>query len=350
MRKKKVITIIGVRPEFIRIRPLALQLLRSFEHKIVHTGQHYDYLMSQAFFEELEVARPDYYLGVGSDFPNRRLGEILRRLERVLLLEKPDLVMVHGDSDSTIGGAIAASRLKIPLAHVEAGMRCFDLMMPEEINRKIADHLSTLLFCSSETAAANLKREGIAKNVYICGDLMLDTFLKIKPDESILKRLKFSAGKFYYCTVHREANTESLEIFKKIFNLIVSLDLPVVFPAHPRLNRFMRSVKSRQVRVIDPVTYRESLALIKNTRAVITDSGGIQKEAYWSQVACFTLRDRTEWVETVESGWNKLVLSEIDNLARFIKYFKKPKHSLSLYGDGKASEYILQKVRLFLND
>lgn len=350
MKRKKIITIVGVRPEFIRIKPLSSLLSKICEHKIVHTGQHYDYLMSQAFFEELELARPDYYLGVSSGATIRRLGEILKRLEKVLFAQKPDLVMVHGDSDSTIAGAIVCAKLKVPIAHVEAGMRCFDPKMPEEVNRKIADHLSTLFFCSSKTAAANLKREGIAKNVFVSGDLMLDTFLKIKPDESILTRLKLNPRRFYYCTIHRETNTESLATFKKIFNSIVSLDLPVVFPVHPRLNRFMRSVGSRQVWLIDPVTYRESLALIKNAKAVITDSGGIQKESYWSKVACFTLRDRTEWLETVESGWNKLVLSQFDNLAHLIKHFKQPKRSPSLYGDGKASNYILREVKLFLND
>ena len=348
--KKKIITIIGVRPEFIRIRPLALQLSRSFEHKIVHTGQHYDYLMSQVFFEELEVARPDYYLGVDSGLTKRSFGEILRKLERVLLVEKPDLVMVHGDSDSTIGGAIAAARLKIPLAHVEAGMRCFDPKMPEEVNRKIADHLSTLFFCSSKTAASNLKREGILKNIFVPGDLMLDMFLKIRPDESILQRQKLNPRKFYYCTIHREGNTDSVGIFKKIFLAIASLDFPVVFPAHPRLNRLIRSVKSKQVKLTRPVTYRESLALIKNAKGVITDSGGIQKEAYWSKVPCFTLRDRTEWVETIELGWNKLVLLGIDKLSESIMSFKTPKRKPPLYGDGKASDYILREVKVFLND
>lgn len=347
MRKKKIITIIGVRPEFIRIKPLAQLLSRNFVHKIVHTGQHYDYLMSQAFFEELEIARPDYYLGVGSGATGRRLGEILTRLEKVLLLEKPDLVMVHGDSDSTLGAALASAKLKIPLVHVEAGMRCFDMTMPEEINRKVADHLSTLLFCSSKIAAENLKSEGITKKVFVCGDLMLDIFLKIKPDESILQRLKLVGGKFYYCTIHREANTESREIFKKVFEAIADLDLPVVFPAHPRLKNLIKRLRGKLVKLTAPVTYRESLALVRGAKAVITDSGGIQKEAYWSQVACFTLRDRTEWVETVELGWNKLVGVELEKLSQLIKGFKMPRRSPSLYGDGKASDYILREVKAF---
>ena len=357
-RKKRIITIIGVRPEFIRIEKFSRELSKFFDHTVIHTGQHYDYLMSKVFFQELKIAEPDYYLGI-SNTPNAinarvagRIAQIITGLEKVFMKLKPDAIIVHGDSDSTLAGAIAAAKSKIPLIHIEAGMRSFDNTMPEEINRKITDHLTSTFFCSSKVSHKNLEHENIKGNTYISGDLMLDVFKDAKNSKSAIFKDYLSKDNYYYMTIHRAENTNDPKRFKSIFSAISSLDLPVIFPIHPRTKKLLTKLKltSKKINVIEPVTYLEGIALMQHAKSILTDSGGIQKEAYWLKIPCFTIRNTTEWTETVDAGWNQLVLDKIDNLANLVKNLKVPKNHASLYGEGTAGIFIAKKLNEILND
>ena len=325
-RSIKLVTVVGARPQFIKASAVSRAIVANnekypdsaLEEKIIHTGQHYDENMSKVFFDELEIPHPDFNLGVGSGSHGEQTGKMLRKIEQVLVREKPGCVLVYGDTNSTIAGALAAAKLHIPVAHVEAGLRSFNRRMPEEINRVLADHVSDLLFCPTEAAVNNLANEGISDGVYQVGDVMYDSILfyakKAKAiEEKILGGLKVRPKSYYLATVHRADNTDNGDHIRNIFEdftAISTSECPTLFPLHPRTKKKIAEIgltPSKDVQIIGPVSYLEMLAIESNARAILTDSGGVQKEAYWFNVPCITLRDETEWVETVESGWNVLV-------------------------------------------
>lgn len=354
-----LISIVGARPQFIKIAPFlrAIQTFNSentankIAHTLVHTGQHYDYQMSQVFFDDLGLGSPDYHLGVGSGSHGFQTGEMLKKIEDVIIKEKPNFVIVYGDTNSTLAGALAAAKLHIPVAHVEAGLRSFNRLMPEEINRVLADHVSDILFCPTQTAVDNLCKEGITKGVYIVGDIMYDAAVQYlvlaEKKSTILQDLSLEKGSFVLATVHRAENTDNIERLKNIFiglESIVENKLPVILPLHPRTRKQLdsASIKNTRVKIINPVSYLDMLILEKNARVILTDSGGVQKEAYFFRVPCVTLRDETEWVETVESGWNTLVGSDPKKIYNTVFNNSKPGKNISLYGDGNTSKKILE--------
>ena len=327
----KVVSIVGARPQFIKLAPLSKALREAgFKEVIVHTGQHYDDNMSELFFKELEIPEPDYNLGIGSGSHGEQTGRMLIAIEDILLKENPDMVIIYGDTNSTLAGALASSKLHIPLAHIEAGLRSFNKNMPEEINRIVADHLSSLLFAPTETAVENLRREGIEKGVYLVGDIMFDAlmhFSKISDAKSkILEALNLKPKEYYLATIHRAENTDNCERLKNILEALSSLDKPVIFPVHPRTKKKVEEYNLEflieKIQVIEPVGYLDMIQLEKNAKVILTDSGGVQKEAFWLRVPCITLRDETEWVETVRYGWNRLVGADKEKILDAVKNIK----------------------------
>ncbi len=331
---RKVASIVGARPQFIKLAPLSKALRESgIDEIIIHTGQHYDEGMNKLFFDELEIPEPDYNLGVGSGNHGEQTGKMLMQIEKVLLIEKPNLVIVYGDTNSTLAGALAASKLHIPIAHVEAGLRSFNRKMPEEINRILVDHISDILFCPTQTAVENLKREGIANGVYLVGDIMFDSlmhFSKISSIKSkILEKLNLKPKEYYLATVHRAENTDDYERLKNILMALSEIsqsDKPVIFPIHPRTKKMVDFFELNnlldKILVIEPLGYLDMIKLEKNAKAILTDSGGVQKEAFWLKVPCITLREETEWVETVELGWNKLVGDDKERILSAVRDLK----------------------------
>lgn len=349
----KIVTIVGARPQFVKAWPVsrALQLAGIEEH-LVHTGQHHDDRMSQIFFDEMGIARPSRNLGVAGGSHGEMTGRMLIDIERVLLEERPDAVLVYGDTNSTLAGALAAAKLDIPIAHVEAGLRSYNRTMPEEHNRVLTDHCSTLLLCPTETAVKNLQREGITSGVANVGDVMLDAVLHFgalaRERSSVLSTAGVEKGKFHLATIHRAYNTDDPARLAAIMSALASLDLPVVFPIHPRTRQRLATTASgldrkewSMVRFIDPVGYLDMLQLEQSAATIATDSGGVQKEAFFFEVPCFTLRPETEWVETVESGWNTLVTGEGDALSAAIRQWTRPSNSTpTVFGDGRAANQI----------
>ena len=342
----KIVTIVGARPQFIKIAAVSRKLRQRHREILVHTGQHYDYQMSGAFFDGLELPQPDVNLGVGSGSHAAQTGAMLTGVEDVLLAESPDSLLIYGDTNSTLAGALAAAKLSIPVVHVEAGLRSFNRAMPEEINRVAADHLSDLLLCPSETAIANLALEGITRNVHLVGDVMLDAINWAKQRSSgaeaaLLDRFGLKRSQYLVATLHRSENTDDHARFTGILEAFNSLDEPVIFPVHPRARKIIGEIDFRPrpgLHLIDPVGYLEMVALVGGARLVLTDSGGLQKEAYWLGVPCLTMRHETEWVETVEAGWNVLVGPDPERIARTVRSFAPPKSHPLLYGDGTAAE------------
>lgn len=338
----KVVSVVGARPQFIKAAAFSRELRRRHEEVLLHTGQHYDYAMSGIFFDGLDMPAAEINLGVGSGTHGAQTGAMLGGIEEVLLSEQPDWVVVYGDTNSTLAGALAAAKLHIPVAHVEAGLRSFNRRMPEEINRVAVDHLSDLLLCPSKTAVKNLAAEGIAKNVHLVGDIMLDVLnwardRNAERPPEILSQLDLCEGGYLLTTVHRSENTDDASRMSGILSALDALDEPVVFPVHPRARKVISGGKyklSPQVRLIDPVGYLDMVSLTRSARRVLTDSGGLQKEAYWLGVPCVTLRDETEWVETVEAGWNILVGSDRARIIEAVRKFELPAERPSLYGDG----------------
>lgn len=329
----KVVSIVGARPQFIKLAPFSIELRKNGIREIIlHTGQHYDENMSELFFKELEIPVPDYNLEIGSGLHGEQTGKMLIAIEEVLIKEKPDAVIVYGDTNSTLAGSLASAKLHIPLAHVEAGLRSFNKKMPEEINRIVADHLSDILFAPTETALENLKREGIEKGVYLVGDIMFDAlmhFSKLSKGKSkILEKLSLTSKDYYLVTIHRAENTDSPQKLKSIFLALQELDKEVIFPIHPRTENRVKEfdlenyLKGR-IRVIDPVGYLDMIELEKNAYAILTDSGGVQKEAFWLKVPCITLREETEWVETVKLKWNRLVGADKAKILEAVKNIKE---------------------------
>jgi len=312
----KVVSIVGARPQFIKCAPVSRELRKTDTEILVHTGQHYDPEMSDVFFEELKIPKPDYNLGVGSGLHGKQTGEILAKVEEVLLKEKPDRVIVYGDTNSTLAGALAAAKIHLSVAHVEAGLRSFDRVMPEEINRIVTDHLSDLLFCPSQTAVKNLAAEGITNGVHLVGDVMADALVYnrgiAQRKSHILETLGFADEEYCVLTVHRAGNTDDRQNLTSIIRAVGEAGIPVVFPVHPRTRQYLQKYHllvnlPRNIHMIDPLGYLDMIRLMESAMKILTDSGGIQKEAYMLGVPCITLRESTEWVETVESGWNVLV-------------------------------------------
>jgi UDP-GlcNAc3NAcA epimerase len=351
----KIVSIVGARPEFIQSASVSRALRSAHREVLVHTGQHYDYVMSQTFFDELSIPAPDYNLEVGvaslTGGHAQQTAEILVRLEKVLLAEGPDLVLVRGDTNSTLGGALAASKLHIPTAHIEAGERSFDRRMPEEINRLVADRLADRHLCVSQTAVRNLAAEGITTSACWVGDVMLDAMLANRPlarrRSDVLNRLGLTSKRYALVTVHRAANTDDPARLGGIVAALNRAPEPVIFPAHPRTRKALERGGfefAAHVRLIEPVGYFDMMVLEENARLIATDSGGVQREAYFLGVPCLTLRDETEWHETVMAGWNRLVGVEPERVLAEWTTFTPPAGQPPLFGDGTAGERIARNV------
>lgn len=347
----KVVSIVGARPQFIKAAALSRALRRHHHEVLVHTGQHYDESMSQVFFQELGLPEPDYHLGVGSGSHGEQTGRMLERVEEVLLRERPDWALVYGDTNSTLAGALAAAKLGLRLGHVEAGLRSGNRGLPEEINRIVADHCSDLLFCPTATAVANLQREGITAGVHQAGDIMYDSLLQHLPvaeeKSDVLERLGISSGAYYLATVHRAANTDDPARLEDILEGLRRLEGPVVFPVHPRTRKAAEAASLATgdgLMTVDPVGYGDMLVLEKNARCVLTDSGGVQKEAYLLAVPCVTLREETEWPETLEGGWNVLAGTDPERIVGAALRSPPKGRPAPCFGDGRAAERIVRAL------
>lgn len=361
-QKFELVSIVGARPQFIKAGTVSRAIEKFnqrsgnlfIEEQIIHTGQHYDDNMSKVFFDELDIPKPTVNLDVGSAGHGRQTGEMLARLETVLIGAKPDWVIIYGDTNSTLAGALAAAKLHIPIAHVEAGLRSFNRTMPEEINRVVVDHVSTLLFCPTDTAVSNLAREGITKGVYNVGDVMYDSLLfytsLAENRSNILNHLGLKPKSFYLVTVHRPENTDNLSRLEGIFETFKHYKASIVFPIHPRTrNRLEKRIEelADNLRLIDPLAYLDMLMLERNARIVLTDSGGVQKEAYWFDVPCITLRNETEWVELTDLGINRVVGADPKSILAALASFESDERACfdgrlkGLYGDGDSAGKIV---------
>ncbi|MGF6781090.1 non-hydrolyzing UDP-N-acetylglucosamine 2-epimerase [Paraburkholderia sp. GAS334] len=354
----KVLTVVGARPQFIKAaavsRALAQNYAASLTEVIVHTGQHYDSNMSQVFFDELGIPEPAYNLEISGGSHGAMTGRMLEGIERVMLSESPDFVLIYGDTNSTLAGALAAAKLNIPVAHVEAGLRSFNMRMPEEVNRIVADRVSNMLFCPTDAAVRNLANEGILRGVSNVGDVMYDVSLfysKIAAERSeIFDKLDLSERNYVLATCHRAENTDDPDRMRSIAMALGMLakDVPVVLPLHPRTRQIVAErgllTALGTVRVVEPLSFLDMIRLEQSARLILTDSGGVQKEAFFYGVPCVTMRDETEWVETVAAGWNVLVGANLDKLLVAVREAKTPKERPAVYGDGHAAEKILAQL------
>ena len=350
----RVLTVVGNRPQFIKAAAVSGPLRERHEELLVHTGQHYDEELSRIFFAELGLAAPDRELEIGGGTNTQQTARMLEALAPVLHELAPDATLVYGDTNSTLAGALASAQARIPVIHVEAGMRSFDRAMPEELNRVLTDHMSDLLLCASDAAAANLRTESVAGRVTVVGDVMVDVALRrqsaARSDEATPAKYGLARGEYLLVTAHRAGNVDDAPRLNALFSLIAALPAPVVLPLHPRTRaRLSESGVLEQVRAIDglhviePLGYVEFSALLSQARAVVTDSGGVQKEAYLAEVPCITLRANTEWVETVASGWNTLVDLDADAALAALAA-PLPREHPQLYGDGHAAERCVQAI------
>jgi UDP-GlcNAc3NAcA epimerase len=384
----KIVTVVGARPQFVKAaavrraieaynkhasHPRRRRSKKAFQEVLVHTGQHYDYAMDGVFFEELQLPKPDYHLGVGSGSHAKQTALMLERIETLLQKEKPDAVLVYGDTNSTLAGALTAAKLNMPVAHVEAGLRSFNRVMPEETNRLLTDHLSTFLFCPTQQAVQNLTKEGIKngkeKVVKRVGDVMYDSILHystladkkstILNDLNLFTTHDSRLTNYYLATLHRAENTDDPKRLRSILAALdeIGKESPVVLPLHPRTKKMITTYGLRlsegRIRWIDPVSYLDMVSLEKNAKAILTDSGGVQKEAYWFNVPCFTLREETEWVETIDSGWNVLVGTEAERIVEEVRRKRGRKPSAKgtqIFGDGTAGEKIVQILARWMDE
>lgn len=357
----KIITVIGARPQFVKAAVVsrAIEEYNSksadqIEEIIVHTGQHYDANMSDVFFEEMCIPKPGYNLHLGGGTHGAMTGRMLEKLEEVMLTEKPDVVLVYGDTDSTLAGSLAAAKLHIPVAHVEAGLRSFNMLMPEEINRTLTDRVSRWLFCPTETAMDNLRNEGyenLGTDMQCIGDVMFDAALFYRSQGKASEKIKaISEGDYYLVTVHRAENTDSPERMAGIFGALeeIATHTKVILPLHPRTQKYLENLKiaTDNITCIEPVGYFDMLHLQENCLAVFTDSGGVQKEAFFSKKPCITLRDETEWIELVENGYNTLVGADREKILAAEAKLRELKldFSMNLYGDGFAGRKIVERL------
>ena len=362
----KIITVIGARPQFIKAAMVS-RAIKEYNttnkgHKIreyiLHTGQHYDKNMNDVFLDELGIKKPDWQLHCGGLASNTRmLAEMLAGIEKALLECQPDYVLVYGDTVSTLAGALAASQLQVPVLHVEAGLRSFNKQMPEETNRVLTDHIASLLFCPTYTAIQNLAREGVTDGIFYTGDVMYDATLafgKVAEDQSgVLSTLGLQPEEYHLCTVHRAENTNDPERLTQIILALVEIatpDCPVIFPLHPRTKMYLRNYNlnatissNEALKMIEPVNYLDMVMLEKNAKTILTDSGGVQKEAYFHRTPCVTLREETEWVETVEAGWNQIAGFNTEKIIECIGN-EPEKNEIRAYGDGCASEKIVNAI------
>ena len=352
---ERVLTIVGARPQFVKAAPLVAALRKRFAHTLIHTGQHFDDAMSGAFFRELGIPKPQIHLGLSGGSHGAMTGAMLAAIETALTRVKPSLVIVLGDTNSTLAGALAAVKLHIPVAHVEAGLRSFDMKMPEEVNRRLTDHVSSLLFCPTKLAASNLAQEGIREGVFVVGDVMTDVLRKMtKPARLALAKLDVPKD-FYFATVHRQENTDDKARLRGILEGLGSLPHPVVMPLHPRTRARLKAFRLRvpsNIKTLGPVSYAQSLGLSLGARAVLTDSDGLQKEAFLLGRPCVTLRDTTEWTETLEGGANRLVGARAETLVLAIRAIEKKPPAVKpgrIYGDGKSAERIALSIRRYLS-
>jgi len=344
-----VLTVVGARPQFIKAAAVSPLLRRDHREWLLHTGQHYDFAMSEAFFRELEIPSPDESLGVGSGTHAEQTARMLVGIEAAVVRQRPDAVMVYGDTNSTLAGALAAAKLQVPVAPVEAGLRSFNGGMPEEINRVIADRMSAVLFCPSDAAVANLAAEGIRTGVHLVGDVMADVLgqwsKRARERSAVLEQLDLREKEYLLATIHRAQNTDDSERLSGVFAALGCTGETVILPLHPRTRKALAEAAidvPRNVRVIDPAPYTDMLRLEQAARLILTDSGGVQKEAYWLGVPCVTLRDETEWTETVQTGWNILAGSDTERIVSAVRNFSPAEPRAPLYGDGHAAERIVQ--------
>lgn len=360
----EILTIVGARPQFIKSAPVS-KTLREAGHSeyLVHTGQHYDREMSQVFFDELGIAEPNINLGIGSGSHGYQTGQMLIQIEEIVQKQQPDLVLVYGDTNSTLAGALAAVKLHVPIAHVEAGLRSFNREMPEEHNRILTDHCANLLFCPTQTAVNHLRNEGIVKGVHLVGDTMYDAVLQFgtlaQSKSTILDKLGLQAKEYILATVHRPYNTDNAENLTNIIAALQTLEQPVIFPVHPRTkqriadldNQLGLKLTNSPLKLIQPVGYLDMLVLERSASLILTDSGGVQKEAYFFAVPCITMRPETEWVETVESGWNLLTDTDAEKIRHIVKKHSWPTGTPpAIFGDGRSSEQITKILTTVLPD
>jgi UDP-GlcNAc3NAcA epimerase len=344
----KILTVVGNRPQFIKAAAVSGPLRAEHEEILVHTGQHYDDALSAVFFRELGLAKPERELGIGGGSNTSQTARMMSALEPLLEETAPDAVLVYGDTNSTLAGALAAAQRGVPVVHVEAGMRSFDRSMPEELNRVLCDHMSELLLCASETAAENLRREAARGRIEVVGDVMIDVACRWQPDapagSEALAAHGLEPGGYLLLTAHRAGNVDDPERLRALVRIVAALEGPVLFPVHPRTRACLRDAgllaeleRLDGVLLTEPLGYVEFAALVRGARAVLTDSGGVQKEAYLAGVPCVTLRSTTEWVETVDAGWNTLADLDLDRVLAALER-PIPNDRPALYGDGKAAE------------
>jgi UDP-GlcNAc3NAcA epimerase len=350
----KILTVVGNRPQFIKAAAVSGPLRAQHEEILVHTGQHYDDSLSRVFFSELGLARPDRELGIGGGTNTSQCARMLAALEPLLREERPDAALVYGDTNSTLAGALSARQAGVAVVHIEAGMRSFDRTMPEELNRVLTDHLADLLLCSSETAASNLRAESVAGRIIVAGDVMVDVALRHPASGSQALQAAatygLTGGAYALLTAHRAGNVDDPDRLRALVELVLALPLPVLFPVHPRTLARLQDAglqeelaQADDVHMTAPLGYVEFSALLRQARAILTDSGGVQKEAYLAGVPCVTLRANTEWVETVEAGWNTLV--DLDAGAAVAALDRElPTERPALYGDGHAGERCVQAI------
>jgi len=347
----KIVSIVGARPQFIKHAALSKEVKKKHQDVLVHTGQHYDYSMNKIFFNELGIAEPDYNLGIGSGSHGYQTGKMLLEIENILLKEQPDLVIVYGDTNSTLAGALSAVKTHTKVAHVEAGLRSFDKSIPEEINRVLTDHCADYLFCPTKTAVDNLNQEGIVNGVYLTGDVMVDalnSYKEMAERSTILDELKLTNKQYILVTIHRASNTDVLENMENIVKALIELaesGETIVFPVHPRslkmlkANDLLDSVKEK-VKITEPLGYLEFLKLLNHAKKVITDSGGIQKEAYILKVPCITLMNITSWIETVSDGWNVLAGNNPQKIIELVRHFEPKRPTSNLFGLGACNKIV----------
>ncbi|WP_168122082.1 UDP-N-acetylglucosamine 2-epimerase (non-hydrolyzing) [Paenibacillus sp. HB172176] len=355
----KIATIVGARPQFIKAAPLSKTLREKHREILIHTGQHYDRGMSDVFFQQLGLPLPDFQLAAGSATHGRQTARMLEGIEEILLQAKPDIVLVYGDTNSTVAGSLAASKLHIPIAHVESGLRSYNRAMPEEINRVVTDHLSSLLFCPTDQALRQLKAEGIEQGVHLVGDIMVDGVqanlgIALK-QSSILETMQLAPRSYCVATIHRAENTDSPHAMEQILKGLSSLGDTVILPLHPRTASCLEKWKLTAqlgrkgfIRVCDPLPYLDMLRLCHHAKAIITDSGGLQKEAYLLGVPCLTIRKETEWVETIDAGWNRLLPAESLAIQDAYAALSRPAAAPSLYGDGNTASRIRKLIEAYM--
>jgi UDP-GlcNAc3NAcA epimerase len=354
LKKNKIISVVGARPQFIKLAALHRAIAKSdaFEHIIIHSGQHYDHGMSGQFFEELSIPVPHYNLEIGSGSQNYQVGHCLLGIDKILESERPDMVIVYGDTNTTSAAAIAAAKRNIKISHVEAGLREWDKSIPEEVNKLITDAVTDLFFTPTETGRINLVKEGKTNHVYVTGDISLDLLYDLKTNVDVEQRYQIEHREYYFMTCHRASNTDNLNNLKQILNAVEKLDKTVIWPLHPRTKKAIDLISPNwspsHVQIIETCGFEETQELIKNAAFVITDSGGIIKEAYFHKVPSVIIDKQTEWIETVEEGWNTIAGPDTDEILNVINTWQRPRIHSNCLGDGKAGERIVGEITKYL--